>query len=267
MQDDTPINYQQDDPMDAGRASALMATLGRTELIKTGAPLPPFFHQIYFWDAQPPTTLGADGHPAVGRNIPDMGLPRRMWAGGRLEFAAPLIAGQMAQKTTHLESSAHKTGRTGPLGFVTLRHEISQGGQLCVREYQDLVYRGAPAPQHAQPSPPVARTDEADRQTVTFGSTLLFRYSALTFNGHRIHYDQDYACGVEGYTGLVVHGPLLAQFLMLMAQEKRGALTQFSFRATSALTHQEQATLCWANDGSMWVRAGDGRLCMQATAR
>lgn len=267
MQDDSPVFPTQVDRIDADRATALMRTLGRDDIFDDGDALPPFFHQLYFWDAQSPDALGRDGHPAVGGPIADMGLPRRMWAGGRLEFLAPLRANIEATKTSCVQSTSHKEGRSGALGFVTLRHDISQENQLCVREYQDLVYRSDPTPDLPKTAPPRARTDEAARRTVTFDSILLFRYSALTFNGHRIHYDLDYARDVEGYGGLVVHGPLLAQLLMLMAQEHLGALAEFSYRATSALTHQEQATLCWADDGSMWVRAPDGRLCMQATAR
>jgi 3-methylfumaryl-CoA hydratase len=114
--------------------------------------------------------------------------------------------------------------------------------------------------------PPEARTDEDLCRTVHFDSTLLFRYSALTFNGHRIHYDLDYARDVEGYAGLVTHGPLLAQHLMLLAEERLGPLTHFSFRATAPLMHFEAADLCWCEDGSMWVRGPDGRQCMQAQA-
>lgn len=196
-----------------------------------------------------------------------MGLPRRMWAGGRLAFAAPLCAGVPAERITWLDSVSRKDGRTGLLAFVTLRHEIRQDGRLCLTEWQDLVYREdpAPAPGASRPVPPQAPTDETDRRAAEFSSTLLFRYSALTFNGHRIHYDLDYARDVEGYGGLVVHGPLLAQQLMLMATDLMGPLARFSFRASSPLMHFETATLCRRGD-SLWVRGPDGRQCMQASA-
>ncbi len=252
--------------MDPARAAAFQVALGQTSDIRDGSQLPPFFHQLYFWSPQPPDHLGRDGHPSVGGGlIPDLGLPRRMWAGGRLKFLAPLVAGRPAHRASVVESTAHKTGRSGPLGFVTLRHEIRQGQTLCLTEWQDLVYRKDPDPTAPRPTPPTARRDESDRREVTFDSTLLFRYSALTFNGHRIHYDLDYARDVEGYDGLVVHGPLLAQHLMLMATDLMGPLAEFTFRASSPLMHTETATLCH-KDGQLWVRAPDGRECLGATA-
>ncbi|MDA7966356.1 MaoC family dehydratase N-terminal domain-containing protein [Ruegeria sp.] len=256
----------QRDVLDPARAAAFQVALGQVPLISAGSALPPFFHQLYFWSPQPPDRLGRDGHPLVGQGlIPDMGLPRRMWAGGRLEFHTPLIAGTGAERRSVCESATAKTGRTGPLAFVTLRHEYWQNGALCLTEWQDLVYREDPAPDARVPTPPVARTDETDQREVEFDSTLLFRYSALTFNGHRIHYDLDYARDVEGYGGLVVHGPLLAQHLMLMAEDLMGPLRQFSFRASSPLMHYETATLCRAGS-DLWVRGPDGRQCMQAVA-
>ncbi len=256
----------QTDVIDPGRAAALQAALGQDVSIAAGAALPPFFHQLYFWTPRPPQALGRDGHPKVGDAlIPDMGLPRRMWAGGRLQFHAPLIAGTTAERRSVQESAASKIGRTGPLGFVTLRHEIWQSGTLCLTERQDLVYRRDPLADEVKPIPPTARTDETDGREANFDSTLLFRYSALTFNGHRIHYDLDYARDVEGYAGLVVHGPLLAQHLMLLAEDLMGPLEQFSFRASSPLMHFETATLC-RNDRSLWVRGPDGRQCMTAEA-
>ncbi len=246
------------DLLDPARAQALLTALGRAEVVAAGDPLPPFFHHLYFWSPQPPAALGRDGHPRVGGLIPDMGLPRRMWAGGRLEFHEPLRAGGPARKVSRVEAATHKTGRTGPLGFVTLRHEIWQAQTLCVTEWQDLVYREDPAPDAPRPAPEIAPKGEVLR-VAAFDSTLLFRYSALTFNGHRIHYDLDYARQVEGYGGLVVHGPLLAQLLMLEA----GPLTGFSFRATAPLMHFEAAHLC-QNGQEMWVSGPEGRLCMRA---
>lgn len=252
------------DVMDPARA--FMASLGHDRTIAAGDALPPFFHQLYFWTPQPPQRLGRDGHPQVGGLVPDMGLPRRMWAGGRLAFAGPLIAGQAAEKRTICESREHKTGRTGPLGFVTLRHEIRQAGKLCVTEWQDLVYREDPTADAPKPKPLMARTDADTIEAVTFNATILFCYSALTFNGHRIHYDLDYARDVEGYGGLVVHGPLLAQLLMLKAEAELGPITQFSFRATAPLLDHETASLC-RTGRDIWVRGPDGRQCMVASAR
>lgn len=255
------------DMIDPARAAAFQVALGQEPDIAAGVPLPPFFHQLFFWAPQPPEALGRDGHPQVGGGlIPDLGLPRRMWAGGRLQFQAPFVAGVAAQKLSVLESRATKAGRTGPLGFVTLRHEIRQGDRHCLTEWQDLIYRQDPDPSGPQPVPPTAREDETEREEVRFGSTLLFRYSALTFNGHRIHYDLDYAREVEGYAGLVVHGPLLAQHLMLMGERALGPLEGFSYRATAPLMHFEAATLC-RNGTDLWVRGPDGRQCMSAVAQ
>ncbi|WP_270725022.1 FAS1-like dehydratase domain-containing protein [Shimia sp. Alg240-R146] len=266
MNHDSPAALRQSDVLDPARAQAFLTALGRDDEVSAGDALLPFFHQLYFWDAQLPSALGRDGHPKVGGIIPDMGLPRRMWAGGQLEFFSPLCAGELATKNTTLKAATTKQGRTGPLAFVTLCHEVTQGGKVCVRESQDLVYREDPDPTVPMPAVPMARTDEMFAETWSFDSTLLFRYSALTFNGHRIHYDLDYARDVEGYGGLVVHGPLLAQLLMLIAERQLGTLKRFTFRAVSPLMHIETATLCWARDGTCWVRGPDGRQIMTAKA-
>lgn len=265
MSVDPNLETSQSDVMDVARAQAMQTALGHAPVIQNGEPLPPFFHQLYFWAPQAPDMLGRDGHPKVGGLIPDMGLPRRMWAGGRLSFHTPLRAGIEARRVTVCEKAGHKDGRTGPLAFVTLRHEIWQDDARCVTEWQDLVYRDDPDPNAPRPVPPVARVDEEEVVDVVFDPTLLFRYSALTFNGHRIHYDLPYSKSVEGYDGLVVHGPLLAQHLMLMAENALGPLTKFSFRATAALMHFETATLC-RKGRELWVRGPDGRQCIQASA-
>ncbi len=250
--------------MDPARARALQATLGRDVTIEAGGPLPPFFHHIYFWDPQPPENLGRDGHPAVGGFVPDMGLPRRMWAAGRLLFHAPLLAGVVAEKTSSIDGVTRKTGRSGPLAFVRIRHDIRQRGTVALTEWQDLVYRedGAAAAER-----PDARTDEDHAEAAQFDSTLLFRYSALTFNGHRIHYDRPYAKRVEKYDDLVVHGPLLAQVLMLMGEERLGRpMSEVTYRATAPLMLPHSATLCW-KEGAAWVRGPAGEQCMVAQMR
>ncbi len=230
----------------------------------------PFAHQVYFWDVHPASALGRDGHPKTGGLIPDMGLPRRMWAGGRLRFHAALRLGELAEKRSKLGSAERKVGRSGPLALITLMHEVHQDGQLIVEEEQDLVYLPDPDPQAEKPKAPAA-PDLADHVTGRqFSTTDLFRYSALTFNGHRIHYDREYSQQVEGYPGLVVHGPLLAQCLMLQAEEILGELCAFDFRATAPLFDFETAEFCARKDGAgleMWVRGPDGRQCMRAQAR
>lgn len=253
------------DVLDPARANALLATLGREARLQAGDPLPPFFHQIYFWDAQPPERLGRDGHPAVGLGlVPDTGLPRRMWAGGALEFLVPLRVGERAEKRSFCLDVTHKTGRTGPLAFVTLSHEIWQAGQLCLRERQDLVYREDPDPNAPLPDPVAPEQSAEARSALHFDETVLFRYSALTFNGHRIHYDVDYARAVEGYAGLVVHGPLLAQHMMLAAEQASGDLQRFEFRGMAPLTLGRSAEICW-NGSNYWVES-EGALIMRGRA-
>ncbi|MGV6812220.1 MAG: FAS1-like dehydratase domain-containing protein [Brevirhabdus sp.] len=256
------------DPMDPHRVTALCAALG----LDGPAPdtLPGFAHHLYFWETRPPDALGRDGHPRVGGFIPDLGLPRRMWAGGRLQFHSPIVLGQEAKRQSTIMKVARKQGRTGPLGFVTLRHEYLQAGKLARVEEQDLLYREDPNPDAPRAMPIDAPLDETRLEICNFDTTLLFRYSALTFNGHRIHYDLDYAKRVEGYPGLVVHGPLLAQKLLKLAEEILGKLESFRFRATAPLFHFETAELCLRprdHDLMLWVRGPDGRQCMVAEAR
>ncbi|PAU52898.1 transposase [Pseudomonas sp. PIC25] len=173
----------------------------------TGEALPPLWHWCFFQEAVTESGLGGDGHPARGGFLPRAEGRNRMWAGGRFEFFEPLRAGGEASRVTTILNVEEKHGRTGALLFVTLRHDYFQSGRLALREEQDIVYR--------EPSPP--KTSSGDpliagdwREAVTPSSTLLFRYSAVTFNGHRIHYDWPYATEGEGYAGLVVHGPLIA---------------------------------------------------------
>jgi 3-methylfumaryl-CoA hydratase len=265
METASPEQPSQSDIMDVARANAMLVALGMPAGLMAGDALPPFFHQLYFWNPEPPERLGRDGHIRVGGLIPDMGLPRRMWAAGRLAFHASLLAGVEAERLSVCESHTLKKGRTGPLGFVTLRHEVNQAGRHCLTEWQDLVYREDPGADAPKPIAPKARTDETQSRQVSFSSTLLFRYSALTFNGHRIHYDLDYARDVEGYAGLVAHGPLLAQHLMIFAAQHLGPLERFDFRATAPLMHFEEATLC-LKGRDLWVRGPDGRQCMVAKA-
>ncbi|MEL7275667.1 MAG: MaoC family dehydratase N-terminal domain-containing protein [Pseudomonadota bacterium] len=263
------------DRIDAARVAALHATLGRKgPSPSTGDPLPPFWHWIQFWDAQPPDSLGRDGHPGTGTGlIPDLGLPRRMWAGGDVRFHTPLVIGERAERESEVTSVTRKTGRSGPLGFVTLTHRLRQQGTLCVTEVQDLVYREE-APAAAEPGrpprPPDPAPEQADktrRHRAT--TTQLFRYSALTFNGHRIHYDLDYARSVEGYDGLVVHGPLLAQHLIDLGTEMLGSVTRFRFRALAPVIHDQpfEARGRKTDEGAdLWIARGDGALAMRATA-
>lgn len=255
----------ENDMLDGLRVAALHATLGLDgDPPGHYEPLPPFYHHLFFWDVRAPDELGRDGHPKLGDFIPDLGLPRRMWAGGRLTFFGGLRTGLMAQRTTTIEKIEKKEGKSGPLAFVTLKHEIVENGMLRVTEEQDLVYLPDPDPAAPRPDPPQVTETEEDSIEYFFGPTLLFRYSALTFNCHRIHYDRNYAVNVEGHPGLVVHGPLLAQLLMLRASAY-GQLRHFSYRAHAPLMDFEPGYLCRAGD-RYWVRGPDNRLCMSAEA-
>lgn len=255
-----------DDRMDPARAAALHAVLGLPGAPpREGQPLPPFFHLAYFWDVGPPETLGADGHPRTGGLVPDTGLPRRMWAGGRLTFHAALRTGIRAAKTSACIGFARKTGRSGHFALVTLRHEIRQRGALVLTEEQDVVYR----PAHHGPdtaTAPVLPVTQARSERTRFDEVALFRYSALTMNAHRVHYDLAHARDEAGHGGLLVHGPLLATRLALLAERTKGTpLRHFHFRARSPLICGEEARLFIA-DGGIWATGGDGRLCMEADA-
>lgn len=250
------------DVMDPARAVAMAAVLDRPD---PGPALPPFWHHAYFWEPRPPAELGPDGHPRRGIGpIPDLGLPRRMWAGGSLRWHGALRTGRPASRRTTCADAQRKTGRTGPLALVRLHHAIHQDGDLRVEEAQDLVYRAPPHPDDPAPRPPRAGTAPTER-TRAFDAVTLFRYSALTFNGHRIHYDRDFATGVEGHGGVVVHGPLLAEGLIDLATAQLGPLDGFRYRATAPLLVDQPAAFCC--DGTrLWVRGPDGRLCMEAEA-
>ncbi|MEL6337851.1 MAG: acyl dehydratase [Pseudomonadota bacterium] len=263
------------DPMAPWPAAALIDALALDRPSPgPGDPLPPFWHWLYFPESVPVGQTGRDGHPAPGVLLPETGLPRRMWAGGALDFLAPLPLGAPATRRSMAETPVQKTGRSGPLAFVTAHHEIAGPAGVAVRERQDLVYREDPAPGGPPTPPREAPTAETARQAWRLGSADLFRYSALTYNAHRIHYDRDYARGVEGYPDIVVHGPLLATLMLelattaLPARFAAGFIGHFSFRAVSPVFADERFETCLAAEGDgarLWVRAADGRLAMEGT--
>lgn len=246
------------DKIDPARAEAWLATLGLDGGAGVGAALPPFAHHAFFWSPVGEEALGRDGHAALGGFLPDLGLPVRMYAGGALRQHAPFRAGVQADRESRVVSVTRKEGRTGALAFVTVRHEVRQRSQPVLSEDQTLVYR-----QEAVPSEPQSVTIEADeRKALKLSAVTLFRYSALTFNAHRIHYDADYAREL-GYSGLVVHGPLLAASLAIWAWQKAGRLEAFSFRAEAPLFLGDVAWLCRAGR-TFWVEGPKRRLCMSA---
>lgn len=258
------------------RCMELLATLDKTPVLpSTGSEAPFAIHWCLAQPSVPMRGIGTDGHPARGDFLPAVPLPRRMWAGGKLEISGPLRVGDTMTRTSRIEDVVLKEGRTGALCFVTVNHRISTPAGVMIEERQDIVYRGAeqPAPAKPQTTPPVvspkAPREAAFSRTVMADPVLLFRYSALTFNGHRIHYDRDYATREEGYSGLVVHGPLQATLLWSLAGELRGAPKTFEFRGTSPLFDGAAFTLNGAetaNGLDLWVADRNGRETMTATA-
>ena len=259
--------------VNAVTANALAATLDRPDHFDTGAGLPPLWHWAYFWHTAPQSELGPDGHPRRGGFLPPVPLPRRMWAGGRLTFSRPLQVEGDAARSSQVKSVSSKHGATGPLVFVTVRHELAQEGDICVTEEHDIVYREMPQPGAAAPAPKMAPAEAAWERTIVPDPVLLFRYSALTFNGHRIHYDRSYATEVEGYPGLIVHGPLIASLLLDLVRRERpaAAVTAFSFRAVQPLFDIHRFSVCGRvePDGhtiTLWAKTHDGQLAMRAEA-
>jgi len=231
------------------------------------------WHWLYFLPIHPQSELAADGHAKLGGFLPPVLLPRRMWAGGRFEFHHPLRIGETLTRTSRIVDVRHKEGRTGPLVFVVVRHEIGNAEGIALIEEQDIVYREHPKPGAPASAPQPAPSNATWERKVQADDVLLFRYSALTFNGHRIHYDRRYATEVEGYPGLVVHGPLIATMLLELLRRNMPAATvaRFSFRAVSPLFDNGAFWICGKPEKdrkaiSLWARNEAGRLATTATA-
>ncbi len=219
------------DLVNPGHLAAWNATLDRDDPFpRQGDPVPPGFH----WALFPPLTrqseLGPDGHPRRGGFLPPVALPRRMWAGSRIQFHRPLRVGERVEQTSVVEKVEEKRGRAGALVFVTVRHAVSGEKGPALEEEQDLVYRGVGGPGGAPPAAPEPAPRGAWQRRIVPDDVLLFRYSALTFNGHRIHYDRRYATAAEGYAGLVVHGPLIATLLLDLLRRELPAAVVERFR-------------------------------------
>ena len=240
-----------------------------------GAPLPPLWHWLYFLPVPQQSAIGADGHPRRGGFLPPVSLPRRMWAGSDFEFHDPLRIGDALARTSTIVDVKEKSGRTGNLIFVRVKHEIRRNGMSAVAltEHHNIVYRDAAKPDDVAPPPLAAPAEFAWRREIKADDVLLFRYSALTFNGHRIHYDRKYATEVEGYPGLIVHGPLIATLLMdLLRREQPDArVRRFEFKAVrptfdiNPFSVHGQLSV----DGKtvrLWGRDHEGWLTMDATA-
>ena len=263
---------------------ALSATLDRDDPApQAGTALPPLWHWLFFLPHHRQSEIGPDGHAKRGGFLPPVPLPRRMWAGGRLHWHAPLRVGDEVKRVSTIESVTHKSGRTGDLLFVLVKHEVFNAQGLCLTEEHDIVYR--PAAQPTDPVPaPIAAAPLAEQgqpmgalwtRDITPDDVLLFRYSALTFNGHRIHYDRKYVTEVEGYPGLIVHGPLIATLLVdLVRRHTDRPIQSFEFKALRPtfecadqrivrVTGQPQID---GHQVRLWAQDHEGWLTMQATA-
>ena len=202
---------------------------------RNGDPLPPLWHWLYFLDAAPESKIGPDGHAERGDFLPPIPLPRRMWAGSRFVFdGEPLKVGDTIRRVSRIKSVEPKSGSTGSMVFVTVQHTVSGPAGVSFVEEHDIVYRDLP--RAGDPSPPrrPAPADAVWRREITPDEVLLFRYSALTFNGHRIHYDRRYVTEVEGYPGLVVHGPLIATLLADLARVRGSGARPPRHRASAS---------------------------------
>ena len=260
------------DVASAWPVAALAATLDRKDPEPAaGDAIPPGWHWLYFLETVAASELGADGHAKRGGFLPPVTLPRRMWAGGRIEFVRPLRVGEALRRDSEIIAVEPKRGKSGSLVFVTVRHTVLASGATAVIEEHDIVYREAARP--GEPSPPVtpARAQAEWRREVEAGPVMLFRFSALIFNAHRIHYDLDYVREEEHYPGLIVHGPLQAVLLLDLARrEDPRPVKKLVYRAVRPIFHTERFTVNGKRDGGdkaeLWIADAAGNLAMAATA-
>jgi 3-methylfumaryl-CoA hydratase len=253
---------------------AMAATLDKQDLAcETGSVMPPLWHWLYFLDPAPQSKLANDGHAERGDFLPPIALPRRMWAGSRFEFLHCLHAGEAISRQSTIKSIELKDGRSGKLAFVCVRHEISNTRGLAIKEEHDIVFRQH-TPVDAPPPTAVAAPSDCDySRMIDADSVLLFRYSALTFNGHRIHYDRDYATREEGYPGLIVHGPLLATLLveLLGVTHPDRTIKTFQFKSVAPVFDLNSFHVCGVDpdqngETQLWVKDHEGSLCMKGAA-
>jgi 3-methylfumaryl-CoA hydratase len=257
-------------------AKALTATLDHPNTtIEDGTPLPPLWHWLYFLPIHRQSEIGADGHAKRGGFLPPVPLPRRMWAGSQFEFRAPIRIGERMARTSTIDGVTTKEGRAGKLVFVKVRHElrVNEAAEPALVEFHDIVYREAQRADNLSPPPQKSTEDAPWQREIVPDDVLLFRYSALTFNGHRIHYDRKYVTEVEGYPGLIVHGPLIATLLMdlLRRQMPLADVASFKFRAVRPTfdLHPFRVNGALQGDGKtvhLWAQDHEGWLTMDATA-
>ena len=260
------------DHLEPWRAQAAAAMLDCEDLeLGPGAALPPLWHWFYFLATVPQSRLALDGHPERGGFMPPIELPRRMFAGSRMTFHRPLRLGQPAERRAEIRDVRLKSGRSGELAFVTVDYAYYQADELCLEEQQDIVYReaGAPVPAPQVVAPPALQDGSWSRE-FSADSRLLFRFSALTFNAHRIHYDRAYARDEEGYPGLIVHGPLTAMLLADLVQRNDARrLATFGFRGAAPLFDLAPLRLRGMPTGDsvdLEARGPDERIALSATA-
>ena len=264
------------DDITAAPVRGLSATLDRDDAAPVlGTPVPPLWHWMYFLPQHRQSEIGPDGHAKRGGFLPPVPLPRRMWAGGRLRWLQenPLVVGDSVRRVSRIESVTHKSGRTGDLLFVLVKHEVHNAKGLALTEEHDIVYRAAAQSGDPAPPPVAAEKGAAWQREITPDDVMLFRYSALTFNGHRIHYDRKYVTEVEGYPGLIVHGPLIATLLLDLLRKNlpQARVSHFEFRAVRPVFDIAPFRLHGkpAVDGKtvqLWTEDHEGWLTMQATA-
>lgn len=262
------------DHIGATPVQALNATLDHPAIdVPAGTPLPPLWHWLYFLPLHRQSEIGADGHARRGGFLPPVPLPRRMWAGSQFEFRAPVQVGDAVERRSCIDDVTLKQGRTGPLVFVKVRHEVrcNAAEEPAIVEFHDIVYREARQPGDVEPPPQRAETGAPWQREVVPDDVLLFRYSALTFNGHRIHYDRKYVTEVEGYPGLIVHGPLIATLLMdlLRRNAPDAQVATFRFKAVRPTFDLHPFKLNGQRHGNevrLWAQDHEGWLTMDATA-
>ncbi|HTS21315.1 MAG TPA: MaoC family dehydratase N-terminal domain-containing protein [Casimicrobiaceae bacterium] len=263
------------DVIDPRPVELLSATLDRDDPPpRRGDALPPLWHWLYFLPSFRESDVGPDGHQKRGGFLPPVPLPRRMWAGSRIEWLRPLAIGDEVVRVSRIASVEPKAGKSGALVFVVVRHELSTAGGLALTEEHDIVYRDPPSAE-ARAGAANAGTPPGPatwKRRIVPDDVLLFRYSALTFNSHRIHYDRRYVTEVEGYPGLVVHGPLLATLLVDLLRRERPAavLRRFEFRALAPLFDGTAFDVCGRPEdertASLWAKGAAGATAMRATA-
>ena len=245
------------------------ATFNRDLTVNTGDEAPLLIHFCLTQPTAATDSLGEDGHPARGGFLPPVPLPRRMWAGGSINFYGPIHIGETVTRRSVITDVTLKQGRTGALCFVTVAHDVISNGLKVLTERQDIVYRGVSPTGQAAPATAPAETGDFTCQ-IAPTAPLLFRYSALTFNGHRIHYDKPYATQVEGYPGLIVHGPMQATLLCQYAADIRGQMPRrFKFRSLSPIFDDADFTLNASEDGAglkLWTARTGGPVAMEAQA-